>query len=131
MNAEKHVPFAVAIREGLSDGGRPLSAPRLLLEAAKSLVGASVHTTPALLLAAVEELPARLCPGMNADMLRMADAVKAKLHKRLEHDCVLVLPTLPYLAPLHGTTRYIRYSRTPFIHSHTSLRICLMMAARL
>jgi fatty acid amide hydrolase 2 len=105
MTSEKNEPFVVTIRENLS----PLSPVYVLWELVKSVLGLSVHTTPALLLAAVEELPTRYFPGLTAEMRELGDRLKERLHARLKDDCVLVLPTLPTPAPMHGALQLLHF----------------------
>ena len=64
--------------------------------------GASEATIPALVLAFIEDIPARLLPGRHAALLRTAAALRASVHETLAAaNGVLILPAQPGVAPLH------------------------------
>lgn len=75
---------------------------RPLWEVLKALVGCSQYTIPGLGLALLELLPRRFAPAHTAQMARKGEALRTKLQEMLGSDGVLIVPTHPTHAPVHG-----------------------------
>ncbi|KNC47843.1 uncharacterized protein AMSG_04073 [Thecamonas trahens ATCC 50062] len=78
---------------------------------AECVLGASLHTFPALLLALLEDI-GQLMPGRTQRSAALADELGAELNAELSasseaHDAsVLLFPSFPYPAPRHKTTLF-------------------------
>jgi len=94
MNDATASPFVDVI----SDGKEKIN---VLAEFGKWIIGLSDHTLPALCLAFFERL-FWLSPKKRLDRLRgQLNALKEKLNELLGEDGVLLVPTLPMVAPIH------------------------------
>ncbi|MBX3273651.1 MAG: amidase [Sandaracinaceae bacterium] len=92
LSAAGGTPFGVLMGEG--------RRVPVLPELAKWLVRRSVHTLPALGLAALERVP-ELLPDRTRELLLELDALRAHLTEELAGDAVMLYPTYSRPAPRH------------------------------
>ena len=85
-----------SFKELMADG-LPMSLP---LELTRTLLGRGDHTLPAVALGVLESV-SPLLPGKKR-FLRRVEELKGELHKYLGRDGVLLYPSYPRIAPLHG-----------------------------
>ena len=95
---------ALLSETGGEDFGRMLGGGekrvRVARELVKLAIGRSVHTLPALALAAIEIVP-KLMPGDTKSLIREASAFRRELEDRIG-DGVMLYPTYTLPAPHHG-----------------------------
>ena len=95
---------ALLSETGGEDFGRMLGGGekrvRVARELVKLAIGRSVHTLPALALAAIEIVP-KLMPGDTKSLIRVASAFRRELEDRIG-DGVMLYPTYTLPAPHHG-----------------------------
>lgn len=88
-------------------------------------LGLSRSTLPALLLALIEDLPAKLAPGRVRRLVEQCDSLKRRLNETLAStNGVLLMPVHPTTAPLHD----VPLSR-PFNVAYTQLFNALLLPA--
>lgn len=113
-----HVAKKQAFIKTIRDNSHPLTGVlNIIWEILCSIVDISPHTFPALLLA-VAEFVVDLSPSHTKSYCEFGDEIKEKLHKKLEGNTVLILPSLPTPAPLHNESllRIFDTSNTSFFN---------------
>lgn len=103
--------FRDHLSEGAGQGG-----VRIGLEIVKGLFGRSRYTLPALVLAAVEKLPAKLAPRHTRAAAAAADALRERLARELGPHGVMLFPSHSTVAPVHNAPLL-----RPFNFTFTSL----------